>query len=61
MYIDMCVCFELLGAQNGPKMCPWGPAFERRNIVQVRPMAARLVAKVRFGKILLCPRDIDPV
>ena len=37
-------------AGNGPKMCPRGPAFEPQSIVQIRPMAARLVAKVRFGK-----------
>ena len=38
------------GAGNGPKMWPRGPAFERRSIVQIRPMAARFVAKVRFAK-----------
>ena len=49
------------GAGNGPKMWPRGPAFEPQSIVQIRPMAARLVAKISFGKIPLCPRDIDPV
>ena len=39
------------GAGNGPKMWPRGPAFERRSIVQIRPMAARLVAKIHFEKI----------
>ena len=36
------------GAGNGSKMCPRGPAFEPQSIVQIRPMAARLVAKSRF-------------
>ena len=49
------------GAGNGPKMWPLRPAFEPQSIVQIRPMAARLVAKLRFGKILLCPRYIAPV
>ena len=39
------------GAGNGPKMWPRGPAFEPQSIVQIRPMAARLVAKMRFEKI----------
>ena len=39
------------GAGTGPKMCPRGPAFERRSIVQIRPMAARLVANICFEKI----------
>ena len=34
-------------ASQGPGM----PAFERRSIVQIRPMVARLVAKMRFEKI----------
>ena len=33
------------------QMCHRGPAFERRSIVQVRPMATRLAARLRFGKI----------
>ena len=46
-----------LGVQSGPKMWPRGPARERRSIVRIRPMAARLVAKMRFGKIcVLHPR-----
>ena len=39
------------GAGNGPKMCPRGPALEPRSIVRIRPMAARLVAKIHFEKI----------
>ena len=39
------------GAGDGPKMRPRGPAFERRSIDQIWPMAARLVAKMRFEKI----------
>ena len=32
-------------------MWPRGPAFEPRCIVQIRPMAARMVAKVRVENI----------
>ena len=39
------------GAGNGPKMCPREPALEPRSIVRIRPLAARLVAKIRFEKI----------
>ena len=39
------------GAGSGPKMCPRGPAFEPRSVAQIQPMAARLVAKLRFEKI----------
>ena len=36
------------GAGNGSKMCPRRPAFEPQSIVQIRPMATRLVAKNCF-------------
>ena len=39
------------GARNGPKMWPKRPAFEPQSIVQIRPMATRLEAKLRFEKI----------
>ena len=39
------------GAGNGPKMWPRGPALERRSIVQIRPMAARLVEEMRLEKV----------
>ena len=42
-----------LGARSGPKMWPRGPARERRSIVRIRPMATRLVAKIRFGKLFI--------
>ena len=44
------VFFGPPGARNGPKMWPKRPAFEPQSIVQIRPLAARLVAKMRFEK-----------
>ena len=38
------------GAGDGPKMCAQEPAFEPQSMVRIRPMAARLVAKMRFEK-----------
>ena len=40
-----------LRVQIGPKRWPRGPARDRRSIVRIRPVATRLVANMRFGKL----------
>ena len=54
IFYFFCLFFDFFGpprAGDGPKMWPRGPAFEPQSIFQIRPMAARLVAKIRFERI----------